>query len=261
MHALLTGASSGIGESLALALARPGTRISLVARREIELNRVAALIGDRAKVQVLACDLSRLEDIAKLAALAEATFGPVDTLVNNAGLQRVARTPDVSVDDGEHLLRVNLAAPLRLIQTVLPGMIRRRAGSIINVTSVAGLSPQPYATHYSASKAALSSASENLRFELAPHGINVLTVYPGPILTAMGERAAASYERDVLPRALWGSADTLAAKTVQAMDRRRPRVIYPLMWTLVRWFPSVTRWAAFNLAPPPSRVVDRVRHP
>jgi short-subunit dehydrogenase len=251
MHILLTGASSGIGEGLARALAGPGRNLTLVARREDELKRVAASIGDRGKVQVMPCDLSRLEDLEGLVQRAEAAFGPVDTLVNNAGIEKVARTADVTIEEGERLLRVNVLAPLRLIHAVLPAMTARRAGTIVNVTSVAGLVPLPYAVHYSASKAALSSASEHLRLELAPHNINVLTVYPGPIITAMGERAAASYEKDALPRAFWGSVDGLATAVVGSLDRGCARLIYPRMYTVLKWFPTFARWAQFKLAPPP----------
>ena len=253
MHVLLTGASSGIGESLARAMARDSANITLVARRKDELERVARSIGDRAKVQVLPCDLSQLDELEGLVKRAEDGVGPVEVLVNNAGLERVARTTDVPIAEGEKLLRVNLLAPLRLIQMLIPGMAKAGMGRIVNVTSVAGLTPMPYATHYSASKAALSSASEHLRHELAPLGIRVLTVYPGPIVTPMGERAAASYEVDALPRMFWGSADGLANAVVRSLDRGCARLIYPRAYSVVKWFPGLSRWVMFRFAPPPHK--------
>jgi short-subunit dehydrogenase len=251
MHVLLTGASSGIGEALAVAMGRRGWKLTLVARRQAELERVAARIGGE-NVRVLPGDMGKLDELEGLVQRAEAGLGPIDALVNNAGVEKVARTLDVSNDESERLMAVNLLAPLRLVKLVAPGMITRKSGTIVNVTSVAGLVPLPYATHYSASKAALSSASEHLRLELGDLGLNVLTVYPGPIVTAMGERAAASYSKDALPRALWGSADGLAEATISAMESRAARLIYPRMYTFLQWFPGFTRWAQFRLAPPPA---------
>ncbi len=251
MHVFITGASSGIGEALAGELGRRGWNLTLVARREDELKRVAARIEARGKAQVLPYDLGHLEGLHALVKRAEDGLGHIDVLVNNAGIERVARTADVSIEEGETLLQVNLLAPLRLIHTVVPGMIGRGSGHIVNVASVAGLVPLPYATHYSASKAALSSASEHLRLELSTYGIHVLTVYPGPIVTAMGERSAASYSRDALPRIFWGTVDTLISRIVRAMDNDAARVIYPGMYTFLKWFPTFTRWAQFKLAPPP----------
>jgi short-subunit dehydrogenase len=251
MHVFLTGASSGIGEALALAMARPGAKLTLVARRAEELKRVAKLIGERADVLALPGDLSKLDDLEELLGKAVKKHGPIDVLVNNAGIEKVGRITEVTIAEGEHLLRVNLLAPLRLIQMLAPEMVARRAGCIINVTSIAGLAPLPYATHYSASKAALSSASEHLNLELAKDGVHVYTVYPGPIVTPMGERAAASYERDALPRALWGTVEGLAKAVVKGMGRRDARLVYPRMYGVHRWFPNLTRWASFQLAPPP----------
>lgn len=254
MHVLLTGASSGIGEALAVRLAQtPGTRLSLVARREAELHRVAGRIGASGTTRTFPYDLSQLEGLEELVGRVEREGGPIDALINNAGIEKVARTMDVTIEQSEHLMRVNLLAPLRLIRLVGSGMVARRNGHIVNVTSVAGLVPLPYATHYSASKAALSSASEHLRLELAPQGVKVMTVYPGPIVTPMGERAAGSYERDALPRFLWGSADDLAARVAGAMESDRPRVIFPLMYTVLKWCPTFFRWAQFHLAPAPQK--------
>lgn len=218
-----------------------------------QLERVKGLIGARADVRVLPCDLSDLDAVSTLVARAEGDAGPVDTLINNAGLEHVARTPSMSVEDGERVLRVNLLAPLRLMHAVMPAMVARRAGTIVNVTSVAGLISIPYTTHYSTSKAALSMASEHLRLELAPAGVNVLTVYPGPIVTPMGERAAAAYEKDVLPRFLWGSVGVLATRTARAMDAGCARILYPRLYHVCRMFPNFFRWAQFQLAPPPHK--------
>lgn len=253
MHVLLTGASTGIGEGFARAMSRRGWRLSLVARRKDELERVAASLADRAACRILPADVSRLEDLEGLVRDAEAGLGPIDVLVNNAGIEIIGSTLEVPIADGEKLLAVNLLAPLRLIQLVAPGMAKRRHGTLVNVTSLAGVFGQPYGMHYGTSKAALSAASEHLRHELAPDGIRVLTVYPGPIVTAMGQRAISRYETDPLPSFCWGTVDSLSDHLMSALDRDCARIVHPRFMLPLTWFPGLVRWAAARLSPPPRR--------
>jgi short-subunit dehydrogenase len=250
MHALVTGASSGIGEALARALGAAGYDLTLVARRAGELDRVAAAVGE-VRVETIACDLADLANITTLVERATAALGGIDVLVNNAGAQIVAPTEEVAVEDGERLLRLNVFAAFRLTGAILPGMLKRGSGTIVDIASLSALAPPPGMFHYSASKAAIGAASESLRAEVKKRGVHVLTVYPGPVRTAMAEAAVARYARDPVGALPVGSAEELARLVVRAMRRREPRVIYPRSYTVARIFPSMMRWVVATFSPLP----------
>lgn len=246
-HAVVTGASAGIGEAIARELARRGMRVTLVARREDALERLAAELGDGARA--LAVDLTR--DPADWLARARELHGPVDLLVNNAGVQVIAPSEAVDVTAGERSLLLNLQVPLRLTRAVLPAMLARGRGAIVNVASMAALAPTPGMTYYNASKAGLAGASEALRGELRGRGVNVVTVYPGIIETDMARAGLAAYERSpglsLQPR---GDAAVLARRIADAVEGGRARVIYPRLYVLARWFPTITRWVMDRFSPP-----------
>jgi short-subunit dehydrogenase len=138
---------------------------------------------------------------------------------------------------------VNLLAPLKITHALLPAMIARRGGTIVDVASVAALAPPPGMLFYSASKAGLAAASESLRAELRGTGVHVVTVYPGPVHTDMGHRSAERMEPTLGARVLpWGRPEELAGQIAAAVERRRPRVIYPAFYGLSRWLGPVARW-------------------
>ena len=253
MHALITGASSGIGEALARAFAAAGYHLTLIARRQAELERVRASVGG-VRVECLPADLAELDGIAALVDRAEAALGPIDVLVNNAGIQIVAPTDDVPVADGERLLTLNVLAPFRLTRRVLPAMLARGSGVIVDIASLSALASPPGMYHYSASKAALAAASESLRAEVKARGVHVVTVYPGPVKTAMADAAIARYAKDPSGALPSGTADVLAKLVLRAALRRRPRVIYPRSYTLARMFPGLTRWITDTFSPIPKRL-------
>ena len=253
MHALVTGASSGIGEGIARGLAAAGYDLTLVARRKAELERVAALVTG-VKVEQLVADLGNLDGIEGVVKTAEEKLGPIDVLVNNAGVQIVARTEDVAATDGERLLMLNVFAPFRLMRAVLPGMLARGSGTIVDISSLSALAPTPGMFHYSASKAALAAGSESLRAEVKGRGVHVLTVYPGPVKTAMADAAVASYEKNPMPGLPLGSTEELARLVVKAIARKKARVIYPRAYTVARMFPALTRWAVDTFGPLPKKL-------
>src|SRR5262249_3961453 len=154
-------------------------RVTMVARRVALLDALRDQLGEHVRAQP--ADLADPAQASAWLGDAVAAFGEVDVLVNNAGVQIVARTEEIDVAAMRSLFEVDRLSPLALVQAVLPAMLRRRAGTIVNVTSVAGLAPTPGMTHYSAAKAGLAAASECLRGELRDTGINVVTVYPGPV--------------------------------------------------------------------------------
>jgi len=249
MHAVVTGASSGIGAGIARRFATEGAAVTLVARRRDKLEVLAAELGD---AHVVAHDLSVPEEATAWLEEAEAAQGPIDVLVNNAGVQVIGKTAEIDVERGEMSLRLNLFTPLRLTRAVLGGMIERGHGCIVDIASMAALAPTPNMTYYNASKGALAAASEALRGELRGTGVHVVTVYPGIIPdTDMGEHGLAAYRSSrLLALQPTGTTDELAELVYRAVERKRPRVIYPRVNVLARWFPGTTRWFLDLFTPP-----------
>jgi short-subunit dehydrogenase len=256
MHAVITGASSGIGEALAKAFAAEGYAVTLVARRRAELDRVKATLGASARAHVIARDVSDLDGLAGILEEARAAHGPIDVLVNNAGVQIVAPTAGVPIARGEDLMRIDLIAPMRLTQLALPEMIARKSGAIVDVSSLAALAPVPGMFHYAAAKAGLAAASESLRAEVKPHGVHVLTVYPGPVHTPMAARASDRYEADPTKGMPWGTPDPLARLVIRALKKRSPRVIYPRAYTVARFLPWLARCVTDFFAPTPKALTE-----
>lgn len=241
MHVLVTGASSGIGEAISRAFASDGFDVTLVARRRPEIERIAREIGEGVVTHTITRDLSELDGIEDLVREAEQKLGPIDVLVNNAGFCIVNRTDCVEVADSERLLRVNLLAPLRLTRAVLPAMVGRGNGVIVNISSAAAFAHPPFQTHYSVSKAGLAAMSVSLRSELRKKGVHVVTVYPGPIKTAMGKYTTAIYEQDPTGPLPWGTTDVLARRVLRAVKRKRACIVYPRFYWAVKWLPGISR--------------------
>jgi short-subunit dehydrogenase len=255
MHVVVTGASSGIGEAIVREYVRRGAAVTMVARRAELLERIASEAGG--KTHRVAHDLGDVEHACDWIPSAEEALGPIDVLVNNAGVQVIGPAAGIAWAKGEALLRLNVLAPLRLTQAVLPSMIARGRGCIVDIASVAALAPTPGMFFYNASKAALAAASEGLRGEIRKTGVHVVTVYPGPVRTPM-EKAAreALGHTAAVERAPTGDANVLAALIADAVERRRARIIYPRFYALSRWFPNVARWAVDRFAPTPKQLPE-----
>jgi short-subunit dehydrogenase len=248
-HVVVTGASSGIGESIARAWLGRGASVTLVARRRALLDKIAESAPDATRV--VTADLGDPACAESLLADCRSGFGPIDVLVNNAGVQIVEAAETTSWERAEALLRLDLHTPLRLIQLVLPEMLERRSGSIVNVASMAAIGPTPGMMFYNAAKGGLSAASEALRGEVRSRGLNVVTVYPGPVKSAMEAAGRAAYQDSAAVRNTpVGDPDELARMIIRAVERRRARVIYPRVYGLARHFPNVTRWFLDSFTPP-----------
>jgi short-subunit dehydrogenase len=248
-HVAITGASSGIGAALVAEFARAGASVTMVARRQAEMEAIAARVGG--KTQIFAMDLCEVPRCCDWLAPAAARFGPIDVLINNAGVQIVEPTLHCEAKDIERMTALNLMAPMRLTLAVLPEMIQRGGGTIVDVSSLAALAGVPGMWGYNATKAGLAAASESLRGELKGTGVRVITVYPGPVDTPLARAAYDTYPnwvRLVLPE---GTADELARRIRTAVELGGNRIIYPLPYHLPRLFPSITRWVLDNLAPHP----------
>jgi short-subunit dehydrogenase len=252
MHVAITGASSGIGAALAHEFDKPGSAVTLVARRQALLEALAASLAVKAHVAV--ADLSDTAHCTDWIAGAEAALGPIDILINNAGSTMVQRFVDVDADEAERMLRLDLINPMRISRAVLPAMTARRSGTIVDVCSVAAFAALLGTTYYAAAKAGLAAASEVLRGELRGTGVHVVTVYPGPIRTAMSTQAFDSFEDHWTKKlAAEAAPEKLAAKIRHAVERRRPRVIFPGGYTVARHAPNMARWLLDRFTPPVRR--------
>jgi short-subunit dehydrogenase len=182
--ALVTGGSRGLGLVLARELGRRGMRVVLCARDEGELERArASLEAEKIEATALPCDVTDEEGLRTLVADVEENLGPVDLLVNNAGIVQVGPSEAMSVEDYKHAMDVMFYGPLYAADAVLPGMRARRRGTIVNITSIGANVGIPHLAPYDAAKFAARGWSEALGAEAAKHGVNVITVVPGLMRT------------------------------------------------------------------------------
>jgi 3-oxoacyl-[acyl-carrier protein] reductase len=184
-HALVTGASGGIGGAIARALHAAGAKVVLAGRRAEPLQALKAELGDRAAV--VTGDLGELDKVDTLFKDAEAAYGQVDILVNNAGFTRDGLAMRMKDEDWQKVLDVDLTAGFRLIRASLRGMMKRRWGRIIGITSIVGVTGNPGQANYAAAKAGMIGMSKSLAQEVASRNITVNCVAPGFITTVMTE--------------------------------------------------------------------------
>lgn len=247
-HVAITGASSGIGAALVEEYVSQGAAVTLVARRRADMEALAARVGGR--TQIFVCDLSDLSRCCDWLAPAAAHFGPIDVLINNAGVQRVLPAAEHEDSDLDAMLNLNLLAPLHLTRAVLPAMLQRGSGTIVDVSSTAAYAPTPGMWGYIASKAGSGAASEGLGIELAKTGVHVLTVYPGPVDTPLARTGYAAYPDWAQKLLLTGDPRELARRICAAVELKQRVLIYPLPYALCRFFPGITRWLLRLIAPP-----------
>ncbi len=185
-RALITGASSGIGKATALAFAEAGIHLALVSRSQPQLEVVAdAARQFGVKVQVYPIDLSAVAQVRSQIAAIAADFGPLDILINNAGMGYTGSLMDMSLADWQQVINLNVTSVLQCIQAVLPGMRERQQGTIVNVASIAAHQTFPNWGAYCVSKSGLLALSKTLAAEERAHGIRVITVSPGSVNTSL----------------------------------------------------------------------------
>lgn len=251
-HALVTGAAGAIGGAIARALAarHPQLRLTLV---DVALDRATSLartLGpDHAALAWDLADPSSLPDA--FAALVRDRGAP-DALVSCAGVMEIKSFAGTSWEVGERLLAIDLSSPLRLMSLASPFMIARGAGTIVNVSSMAGVTPLRGCTYYGAAKAGLAMASEIASLELAPRGVHVVTVYPGPVRSELERRARAQATQGVLTRLIpTGDAEPLAQRVIEACERGRPRVFYPALYDVAGRMPGLAARFTRAMSPMP----------
>lgn len=213
--ALITGASGGIGGEIARALHARGATVALSGTREEPLQDLAGDLGDRA--HVVPCDLSDLSAVDGLAKRATEAAGGLDILVNNAGITRDGLFMRMSDADWDAVLQVNLTAAFRLSRSVLRGMMKKKWGRIIAVTSVVGTTGNPGQANYCAAKAGLTGMAKSLAAEVATRGVTVNCIAPGFIETAMTGKLTDEQKSRILaqiPAGRMGAAEDVAAAAV-----------------------------------------------
>jgi len=194
--AIVTGGSRGIGRAIARGLAREGARVVIASRTSSDGQAAARQIeAQGGQVLYVQADVSRRTDVERMVQKAEEAFGPIDILINNAGIHRSAPFADEGEELWQELFQVNVMGVVLPTQAVVPGMIRRGGGRIVIISSKAAIVGEPGHAAYSASKGAILSLARALAVELAPHHITVNAICPGPTMTSMTEAAFSDPDR------------------------------------------------------------------
>ena len=218
--ALVTGASGGIGGAIARALHRQGAVVTLSGTRADALEQLKASLGERA--HVVAARMDEPADIERLAKEAEAAMGKIDILVNNAGITRDNISMRMKDEEWEKVLEVNLTGTFRLTRAAMRGMMRRRFGRVINITSIVGVTGNPGQANYAASKAGLIGFVKSVAQEVGSRGVTVNVVAPGMIETdmtrAITERAHEDWMSRIPLRRFGTPADVASAVCFLASD-------------------------------------------
>ena len=214
-RALVTGASGGIGSEIAKALAAQGAEVALSGTRTGALEDVAKEISG--KTHILPCNLSDLDSVERLVPQAEEAMGGIDILVNNAGMTRDNLFMRMKDEEWDDVLKINLTAPFHLTRAAIKGMMKRRFGRIVSITSVVGVVGNPGQGNYAASKAGLAGMSKSLAYEVASRGITDNTIAPGFIASAMTDELNEKQQETILqkvPAGRLGTAQEVAAAAV-----------------------------------------------
>jgi uncharacterized protein len=214
--ALITGASSGIGEQFARQLSDMGHRVALVARREDRLQELASDLGGEDRAVVIAADLGRAEERDRLAGRLEELGAQVEILVNNAGYGIFKPFGEAGRDAELEQVRVLAEAVADLMALYLPQMKGRGRGAIINVASTAGFQPLPFNAGYSAAKSYVLMLSEAVHAEVKDDGVTVTAVCPGPVPSGFQEASDANYFAEKLPKFTWVEPERVARDGLRA---------------------------------------------
>jgi NAD(P)-dependent dehydrogenase (short-subunit alcohol dehydrogenase family) len=216
--ALVTGGSKGLGLAMARTLAEAGANVVIAARHadELEHAKGAILVGTSVRGAWLTADMARRDEVDSLARRAsESIGGPIDILVNNAGINRIAPIERVSDTDWDQVVAVNLAAPMMLCRALAGPMKDRGWGRIIQISSVFGLVSRAGRNAYSATKAGLIGMTRSMSLELAPFGVTVNALLPGPFETPLtaalhADPTQKQWFTDRIPMGRWGRPEELA---------------------------------------------------
>ncbi len=225
--AIVTGASRGLGPFMAQALAAEGVNVVLAARSLPQLEEVAESVRQLGvKATAIACDVCSESDRSALVEAARAEFGRIDLLVNNAGIELTAHFERQPEDEIARVIEVNLISAMQLTRLVLPAMLERRSGHVVNIASLAGKVPVPFSIPYSASKAGLVSFTESFRSEFRKRGVSASVICPGLVSEAgmyKDMQDLAGVKENFLAGTV--SPAKVARDVVKAIKRDRPEML------------------------------------
>jgi 3-oxoacyl-[acyl-carrier protein] reductase len=232
MHVLITGASRGIGQAIATVFAdhfRADLQLSLCARNKADLEAVRSRLEEATSCQVFAqaCDVTMSDDIDAFAATAQTKFGPVDVLVNNAGIGRFESVDKMSTEDFDNVLAINLRGVFLMTRAVLPNMMQRQRGTIVTISSLAGRNGLENGAAYCASKFGVRGLMQSLFLEVRDNNIRVLTIFPGTVDTdffaPLGGLSASMkqpLEAEDVAHAVYGAISLPGRATISELDLR-----------------------------------------
>ncbi len=194
--ALITGASGGIGMSIVKKMKQCGAKLIISGTRQNVLNDLASELGN--DVKTIITDLNDKDDVLNLAKEAEASFGHIDILINNAGITADNLFLRMKDDEWDQVINVNLSAPMRLTRQVIKGMLKRRYGRVIFISSVVGYSGNAGQSNYAASKSALVGFTKSIALEVASRGITCNLIAPGFISTPMTDKLSDDQKKNIV---------------------------------------------------------------
>ncbi|MEP7134254.1 MAG: SDR family oxidoreductase [Chloroflexota bacterium] len=250
---LITGASSGFGEDAARLFAKAGCKVVLAARRLDRLQALAAEIQDAGgEALAIPVDVNQPAEIEVMVQTALDLYERIDILFNNAGYGSLDWFENLNPErDIETIIRVNLVGTMLVTHAILPHMLKRRAGHIINMSSVAGLIAAPLITTYAAGKFGVRAFTDALRREVAPFGIKVSGIYPGPATTEFGKRLESTRSRGKVKKLKYPhlTSEYVASRVVDVAKRPVRSLVIPwwfrIITTFDMLFPVVVDWILY----------------
>jgi 3-oxoacyl-[acyl-carrier protein] reductase len=228
-NALITGAGKGIGKAIALALAKEGVNVILLARTQEEIENVAAKARSlRVKALAITADVADINSVNAAVEQALAEFKTIDILINNAGIAAFGKFMELEPADWERIIQVNLMGTYYVTRAVLPNMIERQTGDIINISSTAGLSGNALTSAYSASKFAVLGLTDSLMQEVRKHNIRVTALTPSTVATDMAKELKLT---DGNPEKVMQAEDMAELIIVQLKLNRRVFIKNSSIWS------------------------------
>ena len=236
--AFITGASAGIGLSFAKHLAQYGFDLVLLARRKDRLQAIADELesGNSIRCEIIQADLSEIGDITKAADYIS-QIDDLDILVNNAGFATLGYFADVHVEKSIRMLNVHITATMQFTHAAIKGMLERKRGAIINVSSMGAFTLTPGNVVYDSTKSFLNTFSENLKLEVQDMGIRIQALCPGLTRTEFHEVGdLKNYDRSAVPDSLWMSPDKVVSLSLKALEKDKKIIFIP------GWKKRLSKW-------------------